>query len=686
MPGMAQLCSEDNFKRAWRWIRSNPDANYKNYFRQLYSMYAISDIELLNDLRDRVRRGVYEPKHATKLFMPKASGILRPFSLLDLEDQLVYQASANIIAEQLYRKVRRRYYDEVFGHLYAGKTSTWFYRKWSKGYSAFNRSARVAYSDGYVYTANFDLTACYDSIDHGVLRHFLRGIKCHGDFVDKFIGWLSVWTATDRGVYHNHGIPQGPLSSGIVSEVVLRYFDEKRIKTKNIKYFRYVDDIKLFAKTEIELRRALVGLDLLSKDIGLFPQSSKISLHKVKDIEEELKTISNPIEPVLVKTTIDKDDLYKRIVELTPRYSIKNATRFKYLLAHAEPNSKLTNRLWNIYEKQPEIFLSFARYLEKYRTFPKNVEKRVFEEIKNHKLYDSIVAAFIDASNGRISGKSGIDTIKVVKSRWKPRANLPDLQAAAARWLIQHDSFSFSSSETAAYRSKSWWAKAAITFELNDDVIGKPSLEKIINTQLRSSCSNTSLAAVNVVNKYNLSINKPFRDINPLGGKVLRKLGLIKRAPGSPCYIAESMKRMAGVKTVINWRSLFGSSYRAAEKQIIQCRSYADTDVNGWVNAMDVFLDRLLEAVFTKDGAIGGYTLGRIGSALGSSTSRLATKYPVTYALANAIHGARASSDLSHPVIRGSSKPTGRIKFGYINTVKPMIRDSVNEIKTNLGL
>ncbi|MCP4236313.1 MAG: hypothetical protein GY770_22490 [Aestuariibacter sp.] len=686
MTGMPQLCAQDNFQRAWRWLRSNPDANYKSYFRDIYRVYAVADEVLLDDLRDRVRRGVYQPKHSTKLFAPKPSGILRPYSLLDIEDQIVYQACANIIAEQLVKKNRSRYYVETFGNLYAGKTSTWFYRSWSKGYSSFNQASRKAFSDGYDYTANFDLTACYDSIDHGVLRHFLLDIKCQPDFIDAFIGWLSVWTATDRGYYLNHGIPQGPLSSGIISEVVLRHFDEKRNRNnKKIKYFRYVDDIKLFAKDESELRKSLVQLDLLSKDIGLFPQGSKISIHKVKDIEDELKTVSNPQEVVVVGKTIDKDKLYKRIVELTPKYKISNPTRFKYLLAHAEPNGKLTARLWKIYEKQPEIYLSFTRYLERYKKFPKTVEARVLEEIKNHKLYDSIVAAFINSANGRVTGSSGLNAIKIVKSRWKPRANLPDLQAAAAKWLIEHDSFSFASCQTAVFRSNAWWARAAITFELDDNVIGTPSLENIINQQLRTDCPNTALAAVNVLDQKSLALSRPITDINPVAGKVLRQLGHIRRAPGTPCFINESINRMAKCRVSVNWKKLFGNNYKAAEKQIIQCRAYVDTDINGWINALDVFIDRLLAALFSMDTAIGGYTLGRIGSAL-SPTSRFALKYPETFKLAETVHDLRLTSDLSHPLVKLTGKPTRRLKYSDSRVVIPMLRLASNEIKSELNL
>ena len=77
---------------------------------------------------------------------------------------------ANIVAEGLFPHVRHRYNTEVFGHLYAGSTSPWFYRKWSEGYKAFNTGVEDAFMSGYVWTASFALTAFYDSIDHNVLR------------------------------------------------------------------------------------------------------------------------------------------------------------------------------------------------------------------------------------------------------------------------------------------------------------------------------------------------------------------------------------------------------------------------------------------------------------------------------------------------------------------------------------
>jgi hypothetical protein len=137
MADLDQLRSIDNLQRAWRWVRSNSDASYKSYFRHLYGNFAVADNALLKDLSARLKRNVYQPSKACKLFFPKASGILRPYSLLTVEDQIVYQAAINLIAEKIFPKVKHHYNIQVFGHLYAGKSSTWFYRKWSDGYKAF---------------------------------------------------------------------------------------------------------------------------------------------------------------------------------------------------------------------------------------------------------------------------------------------------------------------------------------------------------------------------------------------------------------------------------------------------------------------------------------------------------------------------------------------------------------------
>ena len=235
----------------------------------------------LPDLCDRLKRGVYQPTNACKVFLPKPSGLLRPITLLTVEDQVVFQAMVNVVAVRLHPKVKARYNREVFGHLLAARPSVWFYQKWKSSYARFNWAARRAFADGFVYSAKFDLTAFYDSLDHGVLSHFLKDLRCDEDFLQLLINCLNTWTSTQGSIYHNHGIPQGPISSGLLSEVVLQHFDQNHRVPTTVRYFRYVDDIRLFATNLPDLRRVVTWLDLLSKEVGLFPQSGKIDIHKV---------------------------------------------------------------------------------------------------------------------------------------------------------------------------------------------------------------------------------------------------------------------------------------------------------------------------------------------------------------------------------------------------------------------
>ena len=245
----------------------------------------------------------------------------------------------NLLAKEIWNPAaRQRYYKETFGYLYAGKRSKFFYRKWQTGYRKFGNAIREAYKKGFVYRAFFDLTACYDSIDHNVLKHFLEELGISYEFNTFLLKCLRHWTKadTEKQIYQGHGIPQGPLPSGLLAEVILSHFDNRRSAIKKIKYFRYVDDIRLYAKDERHLRHMLVELDLLSKSIGLFPQSSKIDIRPVTDVEGEIKSISNPPEPSYRRHGFQKL-VHNRLKALTHYFKVEDETRFKYVLALAIP-------------------------------------------------------------------------------------------------------------------------------------------------------------------------------------------------------------------------------------------------------------------------------------------------------------------------------------------------------------
>ena len=681
MANLDQLRHPDNLRRAWRWIRSNPDAAYKSYFRSLYQRFAIAEESLIDDLADRLKRGIYEPEPSTKLFHPKVSGILRPYSLLSVEDQIVYQAALNLIAEKLYPHVVQRYNKTVFGHLYAGKTSSWFYRKWTDGYKSFNQATKQAFADGYVYTASFDLTACYDSLDHRVLKHFLGKLGLDQEFCTKLTEWLEKWTATGRGIFHNHGIPQGPLSSGLLSEVVLSYFDDLNLKHTDFRFLRYVDDIRLFAKDEHTLRRLLVRLDEMSKDIGLFPQSGKIGIHQIKNIDDELKSISNPPEAAITRHFTDQKKLLNRIRELTPSYRISNATRFKYLLAHATPSAPLTARLWRILEHHPEIYRSVCNYLKRYPKLPRVAGEMLVKIIDESTLYPAVRAEFISAADNRLDTTQNQKLAKMLKKLWTPRAIFADLQVAIGKFLMRTGDLSAAQIAYVCRIAPSSWARALLIEAAVPKTLGTTTIQNIVNVGVKDKRGDPALAAGW---KGYESVHVPpgqRRYWKKQAELLMKELGLIQRSTAAYCGIDNAFAKLEAKIPLSNWKKLFVSRYSQAERQAIELVAASRVNITGFVNLLDVFNDLLIDAVYQADPSIGNYSLGHLGSVLNAATGRFAMKYPKTYALCKEVHERRFESMASHPLIKKTGKPTKRITFDFLSTAKKLLRESIAELK-----
>ena len=683
MSSISEFRHRYNLDRAWRWIRSNPDPNYKRYCGSLYDRYAIADDLLLDDLARRLQLGIYEPSHACKLLLPKKSGILRPYTLLTVEDQIVYQAFTNVIAERLAPKIRAKYLTEVFGHLYAGRTSPWFYRRWTTGYKAFNNSARAAFSRGLVYTASFDLTACYDSLDHGVLCHFLAKLGCESDFCEFFRQCLHRWTATNQRIYQNHGIPQGPLSSGLISEVVLHHFDLHYKPKTNLAYLRYVDDIRLFASSETDLRRVLIRLDHISKDIGLFPQASKIDIHRVTDITRELKSVSTPTEASIKGTVVNQTLLRKRIETLTPRLNpdviISDETRFKYLLAHAQPTSRLNKRLLRISTARPDLVPYVARYLKRYQKLPKTVARELLSRVSQGHLYQHVTSEWIEVLDGRLNPSEENRLIKTLKRQWQPRTSQPDLKYVSAKLLVRNGELTVNQIRYALRAVDEWWVRSALVEGLNTQQYGMQYVENLSNEALRDRNGDVSLAAAQKIAQIACAVHRPIRDINPAGGKALRQFGILKRVHGRSCGVEWAFSQLTGISTRIKWRSVFGPRYRQAQTLAIELRALAATNVSAFVNAADVFNDLLLSRLYAHDPTLGGYTLGNIGSVLNSL--RLRNGYPRIFDLCSNVHTERLKCLLSHPVVKQTSKPTSRIPYRYLSKAKRLYRAALIEME-----
>jgi len=96
--------STQNLKLAWRRINTARNLQYKRFFREAYLVYESSVDEHIRELHKALAAKAWKPNHATRVYLPKPSGLQRPLSLLGIEDQIVLQAIANQFASRLYKK------------------------------------------------------------------------------------------------------------------------------------------------------------------------------------------------------------------------------------------------------------------------------------------------------------------------------------------------------------------------------------------------------------------------------------------------------------------------------------------------------------------------------------------------------------------------------------------------------
>ena len=647
----------NNLRRAYRWLLSNPDPVYKEYFRDAYDAFALASETHLKWIRQEGLRERYQVSHASKILLPKASGSLRSITLLTVEDQIVYQACVNIVAEALSRRTRHRYENIIFAHLYSGKSSPFFYKRWQTGYRKFGQRIRAAHSQGFTHIADFDLASFYDSIDHNVLRHFLIDLMIDEDTISFLIDCLKVWTSTTwsngpKNIYHGHGIPQGPISSGMLSEAVLLHLDEAGEQGRQTIYLRYVDDVKILAKSEGELRRKLIKLDIASKEVGLFPQTSKINIRKISDPDDEVKSISRPPEPT-IKPFVNQQKLVTRILSLTRggRVTPTNITRFKYLLAHAEPTTLLNTKLLTVLHNQPELSASISNYFSRYKKLPVKSAKIIFEMLSEPELYHAVSANLLEACASNMHpawiaayGKFAAD--RLVRSKRGALPLQPTFKGALIRWGLLARTLTFAEAEALIVHETDWWVKTRSIRALAPDTFGPPSYAYLINQLLREPIGDAANVSASRMLLDGIPLVKPYGDVGYGAKRTLKAAGKIQTKGRPTSRINEILGYIfkRGV-TAYSWDSFFGAGHKQAELMMIFLKRNRETNIDAFLVQLDSYCDLLTAEIWLRLKPEKGYP--KFGHAIKDAT--LTATLPNLMGALLTLHDLRLQSTTAHP-------------------------------------
>jgi len=366
-----RLVSSANLTLAWNRLSTATNLPYKRYFRKVFDAYEIASRQNIADLQARIGGGSFAPGKPLRLFIPKGAGLNRSITLLHIEDQIALQAIANILAKKIRARRQKVEGKVVFSNkLNSDESCIFFLEDWQGCYRRYLAQIDRLYARGYKWVAYFDLAAFYDTISHELLLKTVYPRMKPSDDGNIVCEWLEKWITPRTTWPLQHGIPQGPQSSDFLAEIFLLPIDEEMSKSRKHAYVRYVDDIRIFGKTELEVQAAVQKLEALCRDRGLIPQAKKFAVVELKSPQDARGTLASiPSDEEALQSSISTaqaEKLFREAIGGRP-LRVTDKSRVRYVLFRAPPSAKIRKWVLQLMQHHPEHIEQFAAYLQRFR-------------------------------------------------------------------------------------------------------------------------------------------------------------------------------------------------------------------------------------------------------------------------------------------------------------------------------
>lgn len=679
--------SESNLELAFHRLVRSSNKSYKALTRHLVPSYFVSLSESLDDLADSLRIGTYEPSPPIIVFQPKKSGVLRPISVLTLQDQIVYQSIVNVVAAFMASVQKPLALKVSFGHLLTDARSPFFFQSWKKCYREYSLRVEDLYNKGYTSVADFDLVACYELIDHSLLCARLSDRVPYPDLIEVLQRCLRVWTTNLSGGHLRHGLPQGPEASAFLAECMLFQFDE--LSFRNVKYLRYVDDIRLMAKGEIPLRRALLRLDLKSKDLGLVPQAQKITVHVGASLDEILKSVPSGLAGgVKGASKAPQGDLLEvwrtTLKRKDHKLMVVDDTKFKFSLLRLNPRREVLRRIRPLLVSRPDLSWFISRYLMK---FPGDREAAdiILESLKQDPTYDSAAADYINAMDVCEPATANTKYRRVIQTAMRrSQEQSVTLRIAAKSFRCRR------MGPTDALNLVKTEAVPLARSTLIDRVFARDGAPHkvalcldFLRTEMRSSHEDLARLAGYVFVKHHLAEGSHWRlprNTNRAVKLMTVGLGLRSHAPARRRVLPKFLEEV-GVKVRFPWSKALKGDFPDVEHRTARLRELLVGDPTARILMLDTLNEALVQR-FSQDHALLGpaYTsaAGRkqqpdFGSWI--RNGNFVKQLPVASKWFQEVHDARVRADLAHAKQKGG-QPTREITFDEADELVSGLNDA----------
>lgn len=311
--------SPENLRLAWeRFLCSNGKDSKDSFGIEIYSSNL--DKNLIR-LSQAILNGDFKPQRPFKYYEPKPSKTHRTKTVLSIEDSLVYQAIANTVATENYKRLSENnsfvfgsiLHPEVQKGLELLKESTpdfYFFEYYIPLYNKFINSINTEINNTNIkFKLETDITGFFDCIPHSKLLFTLNKFGVEPPILDLLSNCLNVYSGTKESITPGVGIPQGVAASFFFANVFLNDLDFL-ISQKGYTYYRYMDDIRIYDETEEKLSEILVLIDNYLKGRALSLNTKKTSIEEISENREseKLQLLESYTKDIEQLNKIDKKD------------------------------------------------------------------------------------------------------------------------------------------------------------------------------------------------------------------------------------------------------------------------------------------------------------------------------------------------------------------------------------------